>query len=263
MPNSFRQYFAQRVKYTFNHLHLIEIKADEPAMHDFRVEIKKMRAVIRFLREIYPDQKLKKAAHRFKQVFRDAGDIRELQLVHQWLVKHGIVSIYEQYFPEQKIAELVNEFCKKASHTRQSLKETVDDLEKTVQITNPVLAEQYVLDVHARLKRMVMRQPGQQEWHELRKLIKQWLYAVNWVGPDEKNNSEADIAYYTKLQEAIGYWHDADMIREALQQKKIYLSQYIEVQKDFAKASQKIIQSIRYRERQVGEMLARKEAVVL
>jgi CHAD domain-containing protein len=261
MPNSFQQYFAQRVKYTFNHLHAIEIKADEPAMHDFRVEMKKMRAVIRFLREIYPDQKLKKAADRFKQVFREAGDIRELQLVHQWLIKHAIISIHEQYFPEQKVTDLVNEFSKKAGHIRHSLKETIDDLEKTVQVTNQLLAEQYVLDLHAQLKRMVMRQPGQEEWHELRKLIKQWLYAVNWVGPDEKNSSEADIAYYTKLQEAIGYWHDADMIREALQQKKIYLSRYIEVQKDFAKANQKILQTIRYRERQVGEMLARKEAV--
>jgi CHAD domain-containing protein len=263
MSNSFRQYFAQRVKYTFNHLHAVEIKADEPAIHDFRVEMKKMRAVIRFLREIYPDQKLKKAAERCKQIFREAGEIRELQLVNQWLTKHGILYILEQYFPEKKIADLVNEFCRKTTHARHSLKETMDDIEKTVQVTNQVLAEQYVLDLHARLKRMVLRQPGREEWHELRKLIKQWLYAANWIGSGEKTHSEADIAYYTKLQEAIGYWHDADMIREAIQHKKIYLSQSIEVQKDFAKANHKITQAIRYRERQVGEMLSRKETIVL
>lgn len=262
MPNSFQQYFAQRVKYTFNHLHAIEINADEPALHDFRVEMKKMRAVIRFLREIYPGQKLKKASGRFKQVFREAGDIRELQLMHQWLAKNSIKSLHEHYFPEQKIAGMLNEFCKKAEHTKQMLKETIDELEKFVQVTNQILAEQYVLDLHAQLKRMVLRQPEPQEWHELRKLIKQWLYAVNWLGQEEKTNSEADIAYYTRLQEAIGYWHDADMIRETLQQKKIYLSQSIEIQKDFAKASQKIMQAVRYRERQVGEMLSRKEAIV-
>ena len=93
------------------------------------------------------------------------------------------------------------------------------------------------------------------EWHELRKIIKQWMYAINWI----ENGVGTDISFFQKLQEAIGYWHDAQVIKETLFQKKIFLSQDVELQKSFSIATEKLNQSLKYRERQIQELLSRKE----
>ena len=97
MHTPLQKYFAQRVKNLFNHLHNFELNGDDISLHDFRVEIKKLRAVIKFLRDIYPKQKLKKAGHLLRTIFQTAGEIREYQLMQQWLQKYQFPVIENEY----------------------------------------------------------------------------------------------------------------------------------------------------------------------
>ena len=260
MPNPFQAYYSQRLKNLFNGLHDFNLNGDEASLHDFRVEMKKLRAVIKFLRTIYPIQKLKKAGQKLRAIFQEAGEIREYQLLQQWMAKNELASFDQHYLPQSKLLDLTHQFRKRTSCTKQLLKEMVDEVGKYVDATNQVLAEKYVVDLHAQIEKMINGQPGTPDWHELRKLIKQWIHAINWVKAED-NRTENDLSFYNKMQEAIGRWHDAEMIRDTLYQKQIYLSQDMEVQKDFTKASNKINQSIRYREKQVGEMLSTPPAV--
>ncbi len=80
------------------------------------------------------------------------------------------------------------------------------------------------------------------------------MYAINWIN----DGSEIDISYYQKLQEAIGYWHDAEVIKESLLQKKIFLSKDMELQKSFSIANEKLSHAIRYREKQIADLLSKK-----
>ena len=223
--------------------------------------MKKVRAVIKFLRTIYPKQKLKKAAQKLKAIFQEAGEIREYQLLQQWISKNALNSFDHTYLPKNKLQELSDDFRKRAAHTKQVLKEHVEEVGKYVAATNQLLAEQYVVALHAQIEKIINSQSGTMEWHELRKLIKQWMYAVNWIETGNDTKADTDISYYDKLQEGIGRWHDAEVIKDTLYQKQIYLSQDIEVQKDFTKASNKINQSIRYRQKQVAEILVKTPAV--
>lgn len=261
MSNPLPPYFSQRVKNLFNHLHDFERSGDDISLHDLRVEMKKLRAILIFLRTIYPNHKLKKASQKIRSVFQESGEIREYQLLQQWLVKNEFTSFDKDYFPKHVLGQLVNDFRAKTGDTKQVLKEVTDDIEKYIQATNPLLAEQYVVDLYVRITNFTGEQPAKIDWHGLRKLIKQWIYGVNRLGNDEVLRAEPDLSYYDKLQEAFGNWHDAEVIHDSLYQKQIYLSNVIAVQKDFARASTKIKQSIKYRERQVGEMLARKEVL--
>lgn len=260
MPNPFQAYYSQRLKNVFNKLHDFDLNGDETSLHDFRVEMKKLRAVIKFLRTIYPKQKLKKAAQKVRAIFQEAGEIREYQLLQQWIAKNELASFDQHYLPQSKLLDITDEFRKRASYTKQVLKEMVEEVGKHVDATKQILAEQYVVDLHAQIEKNINGQPGTVDWHELRKLIKQWMYAVNWIEAED-NRTENDLSFYNKMQEAIGRWHDAEVIMDTLYQKQIYLSQDIKVQKDFTKASSKINQSIRYREKQVGEMLTKTPAV--
>ncbi|GAC1439566.1 MAG: hypothetical protein NVSMB63_04970 [Sediminibacterium sp.] len=158
---------------------------------------------------------------------------------------------------------MANGFQATSGDIKHVLKEVIEEAGKYVTATNQILAEQYVVDLHAHIEKLIRKQPVSSEWHELRKMIKQWIYAVNWIGSGEDTKGDTDLAQYNKLQEAIGYWHDAVVIKDTLFQKQVYLSRDMDIQKDFTRASEKLNQSLRYRERQVGEMLVKKENPVV
>lgn len=255
-----QKYFAQRVKNLFNHLHDFDLNGDDVSLHDFRVEMKKLRSIVQFLRQVYPKQKLKRPAHLLRLIFQEAGEMREYQLLQQWLDKHQLKTLQEQYFPPLRLEQMMMAFRLRADHYQDDFKEIIEQSGRFIASTNEILAEQYFVDLNAQLLEMTNRDLPNTEWHELRKRIKQWMYAINWIKPEEAAEKDPLFSYYNKLQEQIGQWHDLEMIRDTFAQKQIYLSQDIDIQKDFNIASEKLQHSMRYRERQIEEMLHRQVA---
>ncbi len=256
MHTPLEKYFVQRVKNLFNHLHDFELMGDEVSLHDLRVEMKKLRAIIKFLREVYPKQKLKKPAHMLRSIFQQAGAIREYQILLQWLQKYHFSIIELTYYPPEKLKQMIEEFQKGTEHLKSDFNEIIEAVSKFVHGTNEILAEQYFVDLNAQLEKTCRKNLPQTDWHELRKLIKQRIYAYNWIR-HETENDDPNFSYYNKLQETIGLWHDLEIIKDSFSQKQVYLSQDIEVQKDFNLAWDKLSASLKYREKQIEEMLSR------
>jgi CHAD domain-containing protein len=146
-------------------------------------------------------------------------------------------------------------FHHQAKQFKHDLQDLSQQLHPFIQSTNEILAAHYVRDIYIQMDKMIRMNCSMHEWHELRKTIKQWMYAINWV----KDSQEIDISYFQKLQETIGYWHDAEVIKESLVQKKIFLSKDVELQKSFSIASEKLNHTIRYREKQIVDLLGKKE----
>ena len=256
MQTQLQKYFAQRVKNLFNNLHDFELNGDDVSLHDFRVEIKKLRAITRFLQQIYPRQKLKRAAHLLHSVFHVAGQIREYQLLQQWLQKNNFFVLEMKYYPPEKLDAMTQEFSKSAEGYKDDLKEIVEVLGQYIHATNDIFPEQYYSDVNAHVSSMIRKNLPHTEWHELRKLIKQRTYAFSWLRHDD-GFEDADFAFYNRLQENIGQWHDLETIKENFSQRQIYLSQDIEVQKDFNLAWEKLTTTLKNKEKAVEEMLSR------
>ncbi len=260
MASAFQQYYVQRVKHLFNHLHDFELNRDEISLHDLRVELKKIRAITRFLRKVYPHHKLKKASRALRSVFAEAGVIREFQLIRNWLIKENLPILEQQFFSSEVLENAAAAFQHQVPVYKKLLREATESVGELVQVTNALLPEQYTTDLFAQLEGKMGSQPDKSEWHELRKLIKQWTYARNWSPPDE-NALAVPLSYWNKLQEEIGYWHDLEMIRELLYRKQVYLSQDIEIQKDFNRASARLDHGIRYREKKVAELLSHRDTL--
>lgn len=255
--SSLSLYYNQRVKQVFNHLLEFDLSSSENSLHDFRVEIKKMRAIMKFLKSVYPKQKLKKTARQLNSIFQEAGEIREYQLMLLWFQKHELEIFIEKIFPSETLHEMIEKFHLQAHSFKQDLKDLNEHVYEYIHATNEILAEHYVTDLSVQMDKLIRKNCPLSEWHELRKIIKQWMYAINWI----EDGLDTDISFYQKLQEAIGYWHDAQVIRETLLQKKIFLSQDVELQKSFTIANEKLNHSLRYREKQIQELLNRKEIV--
>ncbi|MEI6087947.1 MAG: CHAD domain-containing protein [Bacteroidota bacterium] len=250
-------YYNQRVKQVFNHLLEFDISSSENSLHDFRVEIKKMRAIMKFLKSVYPKQKLKKTTRQLNSIFQEAGEIREYQLLLLWFQKHDLEIFIKKTFPIVILDEMVEKFHKQVHEFKHDLKDLNEHVNEYILATNEILAEQYVTDLSVQMETLIRKNCPISEWHNLRKIIKQWMYAINWI----EDGLDTDISFYQKLQEAIGYWHDAQVIKETLLQKKIFLSQDVELQKSFSIANEKLNQSLKYREKQILELLNRKEIV--
>jgi CHAD domain-containing protein len=248
-------YYNQRVKQVFNHLLEFDLSSSENSLHDFRVEIKKMKAILKFLKSVYPKSKLKKSARQLNNVFQQAGEIREYQLLLQWFQKNELDTFQQNIFPIEMLEELVENFHHQVHQFKHDLKELTENMNEYVRATNEILAEHYVRGLYVEMDKLIRKNADFGEWHDLRKLIKQWMYAINWI----EGGKDTDISYYQKLQEAIGYWHDADVIKEIIQQKKLFLSQDLELQKFHTISIEKLNHSIRYREKQIAELLSKKE----
>ena len=85
MSEQLVNYFTLRQKHLFNYLHELELQGNAIALHDFRIEMKKLRALLKFLRSIYDKEKLKKADRKIKAIFLEAGEIREYQQLQKLL----------------------------------------------------------------------------------------------------------------------------------------------------------------------------------
>jgi CHAD domain-containing protein len=256
MQTPLEKYFALRVKNLFNHLHDFELNGDEVSLHDLRVEMKKLRAIIKFLHNIYPKQKLKKPSNLLRNIFQDAGYVREAQILDAWLQKYQYNTITQIYYPREKLVHMIDEFRKKTEQLKGDCKEVIESVSNYVHSTNEILAEQYFVSLNASVEKLCRKNLPQTEWHELRKLIKQRIYAYNWVQHHEEKE-DSNFSYYHKLQETIGLWHDLEIIKDSLSQKQVYLSQDIEVQKDFNLAWDKLTGTLKQREKMVEELLAR------
>ena len=247
--------FSQRVKQVFNLLHNFDSSMSETDLHDFRVELKKMRAIIKFLSKIYSKQKLKKSARLLDNIFQQAGDIREYQLLLQWLDKNEMVFLKSQCFTEHRMLEMIRYFQQQTHLFKLELKELIDQLSDLVTSTNSILSEQYATDLFAQINKMISKDCTVNQWHDLRKRIKQWQYASNWV---EEKDWNLEKAYFQKLQEAIGNWHNLETIQQYLATLSKTHSNQIDVLMELTKANQVLEKSNKIKKREVQELLARK-----
>jgi CHAD domain-containing protein len=257
--SQFALYYNQRIKQVFNHLLEFDLNSSENSLHDFRVEIKKLKAILKFLKSIYPKPKLKKAARQLNNIFQQAGEIREYQLLLQWFQKHELEIFIEKIFPSEILDDMIHKFHHQAHTFKQDLKDLDHQINDYVNATNEILAAHYATDLAVQMEHLIRKNCPLNEWHELRKITKQWMYAINWV----EQKQDTDISYYQKLQENIGYWHDAQVIKETLMQKKIFLSHDVELQMSFTIANEKLSHSLRYREKQIHELLNKKEIAAI
>ena len=165
MHTHLEKYFSQRVKNLFNYLHDFELTGDEVSLHDLRVEMKKLRAIIKFLRNIYSKTRIKKPAHALRAIFQQAGEIREYQIISLWLQKNNFSMIEQVYFPADQLKYMIMEFQKDTEHLKEEFNKIIESISPFIENTNEILAEQYFVDLNALLEQLCKKDLPQTEWH--------------------------------------------------------------------------------------------------
>lgn len=255
MRSKLERYYFQRKKNILQHLHEFESGISEEGLHGFRVELKKLKAVIRFLQAVHGKQEVKKIRKAVAAIFQEAGALRELQLFLVWLGNNRLTHLKKELAKEHALPEnreglqqILKAIRKKLSAILESNQELVDGITQNT-------IEQYTQQLKHTIEKNLQQIPAEHEWHELRKLIKQWTYAVNWTTKRTSTGLSRLYQHSHQLQEAIGNWHDAIHIHITLLTMKGHLPKDAKVQKDHIAALQKIAATIKQTAGAVQQLL--------
>ncbi len=247
----FHIYYEQRIKHVQNHLHEFGINDTETSMHEFRLELKKLLSILKFLRKIYPKSNFKKQINVLEKIFLIAGEIREFQLLVKWLENNELTDFRFNYFPNSILQKNMYDLSIQIDQIKYDFGVLMQDVQSFVLGTNKILIDQYLIDLNARIEKKISKNCTEQEWHEIRKLIKRKIYAANW----KEDIQDSNFAYFQKLQELIGQWHDAEVMINTLTLKKRLFIKDIEMQKSYSFAIDKLNQSLLSRNKKVADWL--------
>jgi CHAD domain-containing protein len=171
------------------HISVIEHKMDEEAIHQFRVEYKKLRAVLRLLSTLPAKQVRIKPAKKLKQLYTICGEIRDLQL-------------------EQKRIE-------KASENSKQIKAHCRTLQHSIKELKPQLKKQLDKDpVSISRKKTERHLPDEFSLHDFRRFARlQWADIKNILRSGISNDDQLhtirkhfkDLYYNLKIYDGAEY----------------------------------------------------------
>ncbi len=253
--NELDSYLHKQSSVATGHLQAYAQTTDSEELHQFRVAMKKINAVAVFLCTFFP--KAKKNKKRLKQIFRSAGFIREQELRLQWLRRYRLLLLAETSDLERTMQLFQAAFNQDFLSNEKQLHRSV----KQLRLLAGTIRQHDLVDSVTRLKQTVVLQLEKvqpQEWHELRKQIKQMLYALHWLSPGDQLRllPVKQVQSFDQLQEAIGAWHDLVDLKQWLSDEQFFLHTDPLVTKSFAKGWKRLQTSLLTAEKTVLHRLA-------
>lgn len=175
---------------------------DQEALHEFRVEVKKMRAFL----VLQPNSKAAKDFKPVKKIFKHAGDIRNIYLNLQLGELHYVDDEYFVSQQYQNLSRIIADFKLNGDQYIKAVKESYHQLSGHIEsISDLDINLFYERRLH-QIANKLLTITFDETLHHSRKLIKELLYNYKLFKPVlEMHLNES---YLDDMQEAIGNWHD-------------------------------------------------------
>lgn len=190
-------------------------RTNAEAIHQLRVEIKKINALIFLHDEVYKP-KSKKSTRPLRKLFKQAGVIRDAQ-VSAHLVRDQ-KSVPKLFFSNQ--SKLV---ATEANNLRDFINKHADE----IMLSNVAAWRQLKPIAYRDIARVIRKQQKKiatyfrpriklKELHFVRKEIKRLVYISSMLKTSDHTRLPADVEKYRNLEQVIGEWHDAECAAELL-----------------------------------------------
>lgn len=181
-------------------------------LHDFRVEIKKLRALFFFLESVDSKKIHKHSIKKLRTIFREAGTVRSLD------VSLNLIKAFKLKLPataksklQKKLKSATATFHEDHKKYGKQLQEIRHDLNKQIFSVSDQQSRKFFQEAIKDLDKTFRGPTDKIDWHESRKTIKILLYIATI-----KKEKQPDTKYLHDLQENIGQWHDTQMAMELL-----------------------------------------------
>jgi CHAD domain-containing protein len=192
---------------------------DKESIHDFRVEVKRLRSFLRLLR-MHSDESKLKMPKKFKRLYQVAGNIRDAQLEYEKLLAENIE--LPEYLAGLKNKIELNKEAWAELYSKKILRKLWDRLtDFETDAISPALLEHFFSTRLAVVKKTsLLRSPSDKQVHEARKQIKDILYTSKIAKKDwkagyskTKNTPVKDLDY---IADVIGGYNDERLMLEHL-----------------------------------------------
>jgi CHAD domain-containing protein len=181
---------------------------DQEALHKFRVQIKKLRAMLSLFEGTSDQPGLLKGFKPVRKIFKYAGNIRDahmnLQLGEMYAIKNEAFALSQQRIIEEGTVEF-----------RQNGKKFIKDIKQAYKLLKkelPAIGNHAIADYYKKQLRSIATNLAvsgfTEDMHTNRKLIKILIYNYKLAEKALNGSVALNAPYLDKLQEAIGKWHD-------------------------------------------------------
>ena len=199
---------------------------DKDAVHDLRVAIRRCRSVGAVMREVDPDPAWHELRRVPKKLFRKLGELRDTQIMSQWVKEHSaendkLRAQLEEMFQEQE-PKLTEEAVRLAEKFDEKGWKRLDrKLRKRMSLVPAgSLAAQCLaverLNEAKSLHGKALRVEKPENWHNLRIGLKKFRYTVESLLPEQYEGWSEKLK---QVQDLLGEVHDLDVLKAIIQQK--------------------------------------------
>ncbi|MDP9046757.1 MAG: CHAD domain-containing protein [Bacteroidota bacterium] len=194
---------------------------DQEELHQFRVQVKKLRAMLYLFEHTSRQYGLLKKFKPVRKIFKHAGQIRDaytnLQLSSRYELKNEAFEASQQKIIEEEI----NAFRENAKKYIKSINNAYKQIKKQLpHIDNSLIVEFYkkqLEQVAASLELLKFNE----EMHNNRKLIKILMYNRKLADKSLDGLLTFNAAYFDQLQTNLGDWHDNVVAAELFASREV------------------------------------------
>jgi CHAD domain-containing protein len=181
---------------------------DQEALHKFRVQIKKIKAMLSLIEGSSNEKGLLKQFKPVRKIFKSAGYVRDAHVHLQLSSAYGFKNEEFENNQQRIIEEGTIEFQNKSKKITSNIKNTHKELKKQLpSVSNDSIAQYYKQQMEQIAVNFTVS-GFTEDMHTNRKLIKILIYNHKFAGEVLSSELNFNKPYLDKLQEAIGKWHD-------------------------------------------------------
>ncbi|MFN8285471.1 MAG: CHAD domain-containing protein [Chitinophagales bacterium] len=204
---------------------LLHYTGDKEQIHQLRVAIKKIRAVLKLLGQLDRNFNYKATYKPYRQIFKSAAPIREEQLLQECLTK---LNIEDRLRNTETLKKLNGRFEHKIELYAKQIEGKQLQLNDNVAISSKAIA-QYCNKIFKKSGKRWKRAKTDKDYHKIRKGLKELIYSLQLLCKDNRKDvlQTKEMKQAEKLQNALGDWHDNIMLKAKLKTvKTLFLSAF-------------------------------------
>lgn len=220
--NCLDKYRSQLIGQLNRDLRIIRGTAEENAVHDFRVGIKRLTALYYFLNEVDPELKTRKLIKPYRSLARTIGVIRDGHIAVHLIQELDEISVADKKTlvsalrsKTRKDYRLIKRSLQAEAHTRVRVP-TIRSLgisERAILRQKPVILKVLLSQIMSTGPRM-----NAEQWHKKRILLKRYHHKLDAFHFCPGHTSdERELKQIKILEQLLGDWHDRIITAEILQ----------------------------------------------
>lgn len=192
------------------------ISGNQEDLHQFRVQVKKVKAMLTLYAFEAGNKELLKHFKPVKKIFQKAGEIRNAHINLNLGEKH---QLDDESFNQQQQQILDNssvQFKKKGSKHLKAIRKTHLILQNNINRLHDKTIRNFYREKLAQIEAFFDHITFDEELHNARKNIKLLMYNKQLAAKAIKGKVQVNQDYLDQLQNTIGKWHDHNLAIEML-----------------------------------------------